>query len=66
MTISSLATGQTLAFTGFSATTDVVGGGSLVLERGDWSSGSFVANSTSASTSLTVTETDTLASLEIK
>ena len=66
MTISSLATGQTLAFTGFSATTDVVGGGSLVLERGDWSSGSFVANSTSASTSLTVTETDTLASLRDK
>ena len=66
MTISSLATGQTLAFTGFSATTDVVGGGSLVLQRGDWSSGSFVANSTSASTSLTVTETDTLASLRDK
>ena len=66
MTISSLAAGQTLAFTGFSATTDVVGGGSLVLERGDWSSGSFVANSTSASTSLTVTETDTLASLRDK
>ncbi len=66
MTISSLATGQTLAFTGYSATTDVVGGGSLVLERGDWSSGSFVANSTSASTSLTVTETDTLASLRDK
>lgn len=66
MTISSLAAGQTLAFTGFSATTDVVGGGSLVLERGDWSSGSFVANSTATSTSLTVTETDTLASLRDK
>ncbi len=66
MTISSLAAGQTLAFTGFSATTDIVGGGSLVLERGDWSSGSFVANSTAASTSLTVTETDTLASLRDK
>ncbi len=66
MTISSLAAGQTLAFTGFSATTDVVGGGSLVLEIGDWSSGSFVANSTTESTSLTVTETDTLASLRDK
>ena len=44
MTVSALATGQTLAFTGYSATTDVVGAGSLVLERGDWSSGSFVAN----------------------
>jgi len=39
MTISALATGQTLAFTGYSATTDVIGAGSLVLERGDWSSG---------------------------
>ena len=66
MTISALATGQTLAFTGYSATTDIVGGGSLVLERGDWSSGSFVANSTTASTSLTVATTDTLASLRDK
>ena len=66
MTISSLAAGQTLAFAGFSATTDVVGGGSLVLEIGDWSSGSFVANSATASTNLTVTQTDTLASLRDK
>ena len=66
MTISALAAGQTLAFTGYSSTTDIVGGGSLVLQRGDWSSGSFVANSTTASTSLTVTETDTLASLRDK
>ena len=33
MTISSLAAGQTLAFTGYSATTDIVGGGSLVLRK---------------------------------
>ena len=66
MTISALATGQTLAFSGYSATTDVVGAGSLVLERGDWSSGSFVANATTASTSLTVASTDTLASLRDK
>jgi flagellar hook-associated protein 2 len=66
MTISSLATGQTLAFTGYSDTTSVVGGGSLVLERGDWSSGSFVASATTASTSLTVLTTDTLASLRDK
>ena len=66
VTVSSLAAGQTLAFTGYSSTTDIVGGGSLVLERGDWSSGSFVANSTTASTNLTVTQTDTLASLRDK
>ena len=66
VTVSSLAAGQTLAFTGYSSTTDIVGGGSLVLERGDWSSGSFVANSSTASTNLTVTQTDTLASLRDK
>ena len=36
ITISALATGQTLAFSGYSSTTDIVGAGSLVLERGDW------------------------------
>ena len=66
ITVSALATGQTLAFSGYSATTDVVGAGSLVLERGDWSSGSFVANATTASTNLTVASTDTLASLRDK
>ena len=66
MTISALATGQTLAFTGYSSTTAVVGGGSLSLERGDWSSGSFVASATTSATSLTITTTDTLASLRDK
>ena len=66
VTISALATGQTLAFSGYSSTTDIVGAGSLVLERGDWSSGSFVANSSTASKSLTVDSTDTLASLRDK
>ena len=66
VTISTLATGQTLAFSGYSSTTDVVGAGSLVLERGDWSSGSFVANFSTASKSLTVDSTDTLASLRDK
>ena len=46
MTVSALATGQTLAFTGYAHTTSIVGAGSLVLERGDWSSGSFVASAT--------------------
>ncbi len=66
ITISSLAAGQTLAFSGYSSITDVVGAGTLVLERGDWSSGSFVANSTTTSQSLTVSSTDTLASLRDK
>ena len=63
MTISALAAGQTLAFTGYSDTTSIVGAGSLILERGDWSSGSFVASATTPSTTLTVSSTDTLASL---
>ncbi len=63
ITISSLATGQTLAFTGYSSTTSIVGGGSLSLERGSWASGSFVASSTVSSKTLSVSSTDTLASL---
>ena len=38
----------------------------MLLERGDWSSGSFVASSTVSSKTLTVTETDTLESLKDK
>ena len=63
VTVSTLAAGQTLAFSGFSSTTAVVGAGTLTLERGDWSSGSFVASSTVSSTTLTVSSTDTLSSL---
>ena len=66
ISVSSLATGQTLAFTGYTSTAAVVGGGSLLLERGDWSSGSFVASSSVSSTSLTVSSTDTIASLRDK
>ena len=61
--VTSLAAGQTLAFTGFSATTSVVGAGSLTLQRGDWSSGSFVSSSTVSSQVLNVSATDTLSSL---
>ena len=63
ITVSTLAAGQTLAFSGFSSTTAVVGAGTLNLERGDWSSGSFVASSTVSSKTLTVSSTDTLSSL---
>ena len=66
MTISALAKGQTLAFTGYSGTTSIVGGGSIKLERGDWSSGSFVASATTASSSLSIAATDTLSSLKDK
>ena len=66
MTISALAKGQTLAFTGYSGTTSIVGGGSIILERGDWSSGSFVASATTASSSLSIAATDTLSSLKDK
>ena len=66
ISISSLAKGQTLAFEGYSSNTSVVGAGNLVLERGDWSSGSFVASSTVTSKTLTVSTTDTLESLKDK
>ena len=66
ISISTLAKGQTLAFENYSSNTSLVGAGSLVLERGDWSSGSFVASATVTSTSLTVTATDTLESLKDK
>ncbi len=66
ISVTTLAKGQTLAFSGYSSNTTVVGSGSLSLERGDWSSGSFVASSTVSSTSVTVTSTDTLESLKDK
>ena len=66
ISISTLAKGQTLAFEDYTSNTSLVGGGSLVLERGDWSSGSFVASSTVSSKSLTVNSTDTLESLKDK
>ena len=66
ISISTLAKGQTLAFEDYTSNTSVVGAGSLVLERGDWSSGSFVASATVTSKSLTVTATDTLESLKDK
>ena len=66
ISISTLAKGQTLAFEDYASNTSLVGAGSLVLERGDWSSGSFVASPTVTSNSLTVTATDTLESLKDK
>ena len=66
ISISTLAKGQTLAFEDYSSNTSLVGAGSLVLERGDWSSGSFVASSTVTSKTLSVTATDTLESLKDK
>ena len=55
-----------MAFSGFSSSTAIVGGGNLKLERGDWSSGSFVASSTVSSQDVTVSSSDTLASLRDK
>ena len=66
ISVATLAKGQTLAFEDYSSNTSVVGAGSLVLERGDWSSGSFVSSATITSTNLTVTSTDTLESLKDK
>ena len=66
ISISTLAKGQTLAFEDYVSNTSFVGAGTLVLERGDWSSGSFVASATVSSKSLTITATDTLESLKDK
>ena len=66
ITVTNLAKGQTLAFEDYASNVSLVGAGSLSLERGDWSSGSFVASPTTAATSLTVAATDTLESLKDK
>lgn len=66
VTVTTLAKGQTLAFEDYTSSTSLVGAGLLVLERGDWSSGSFVASATQASTTLTANSTDTLESLKDK
>ena len=66
ISISTLAKGQTLAFGDYSSSTSLVGAGSLVFEKGDWSSGSFVASSSISSETLTITTTDTLESLKDK
>ena len=66
ISVSTLAKGQTLAFEGYSSSTSEVGGGTLVLERGDWSSGSFVASPTISSTSITISSSDTLESVKDK
>lgn len=66
ISVTNIAKGQTLAFEDYASNTSLVGAGSLVLEIGDWSSGSFVASPTISSKSLTVLETDTLESLKDK
>ena len=66
ISVNTLAKGQTLAFEDYTSNTSLVGAGSLVLERGDWSSGSFVASATVSSKNLSVTKTDTLESLKDK
>ena len=66
ITVTTLAKGQTLAFEDYALNTSLVGAGTLLLERGDWSSGSFVASATVQSKSITVLATDTLESLKDK
>ena len=66
ISISSLAKGQSLAFEDYASNTSIVGAGSLILERGDWSSGSFVASTAVTTKTLTVTASDTLESLKDK
>ena len=53
ISVDALATGQTLVFDGFSSPTDTLGSGTLTFSFGTWSGGSFTANGTSSSVSIT-------------
>ena len=57
--VSSLATSQTLSFDGFTSASSSMGTGSLAFEFGTWSGGSFAANGTTGTVSIT-TGNDTL------
>lgn len=63
--VTSLAKRQTLAFSGFSSPTTSIGTGTLSFSFGTWNSGSFTANGTSSSVSIT-TGNDTLDGIAAK
>ena len=52
ISVDALATGQTLVFDGFSSPTDTLGSGTLTFSFGTWSGGSFTANGTSSSVTI--------------
>jgi flagellar hook-associated protein 2 len=58
ISVSSLAVAQTLEFTGFSSKSDTIGTGTINIDFGDWSSGSFVTNNNKTSQTITINESN--------
>jgi flagellar hook-associated protein 2 len=54
ISVSSLAVAQTLEFTGFSSKSDTIGTGTINIDFGDWSSGSFVMNNNKTGQTITI------------
>jgi flagellar hook-associated protein 2 len=54
LSVSSLASAQTLEFTGFTSKTDTLGTGSINIDFGKWSAGSFSPNNGTSSQSITI------------
>ena len=58
ISVSSLAVAQTLEFTGFSNKSDTIGTGTINIDFGDWSSGSFVTNNNKTGQTITINESN--------
>ncbi len=58
ISVSSLAVAQTLEFTGFSSKSDTIGTGTINIDFGDWSSGSFVMNNNKTGQTITINESN--------
>ena len=59
VSVSALASAQTLEFTGFSSKTDTVGTGSLNIDFGKWTSDQFAANAGKTSQTISITDSNT-------
>jgi len=59
VSVSALASAQTLEFTGFSSKTDTVGTGSLNIDFGKWTSDQFAANTGKTSQTISITDSNT-------
>ncbi|MDC3068150.1 flagellar filament capping protein FliD, partial [Paracoccaceae bacterium] len=59
VTVSTLASAQTLEFTGFTSKSDLVGTGSLTIDFGKWAGEQFNVNSTKSSQSISIADSST-------
>ena len=59
VSVSALASAQTLEFTGFTSKTDTVGTGSLNIDFGKWTSDQFAANTGKTSQTISITDSNT-------